>query len=420
MFALVDCNSFYASCEQVFRPDLRGKPVVVLSNNDGVIVASTPQAKVLGIPDFSPFHKVEALLRYNKVAVFSSNYALYGDISRRVIQVLQTFSPRFEVYSIDEAFLSMKGIDDLNQNYYQAMRKTVWRDVRIPTSVGVAPTKTLAKLANHMAKNIPRLDGVCVLDSPQKWQWGLRRLPVTKVWGVGKRLARRLEPLRIYTAWELANANPKVIRRYTSVCLERTIEELNGRPCLTLEAAPVDKKRIYCTRSFGVKATVLQSVQQAVALYASRAAEKLRDQQHLVTALHVFIHTSPFEPNFHSDSAVARLPCPTDDTRHIVGLATTLAERLYKPGHAFLKAGVGLLELIDKRFQQRHLFHAEQSGQSERLMQAIDKINQRQGRGTVFVAAQGLNKSWHMRRHYCSPCYTSRWEDIPKVKAGKT
>jgi len=416
VFALVDCNSFYASCEQVFRPELRGKPVVVLSNNDCFIVARSKEAKALGIPDLEPFYKVEHILRKHQAAIFSSNYPLYGDLSNRVMLTLSHYSPNIEVYSIDEMFLSFKGFPDDLKAYGQEIKNRVWQDVRIPVGVGMAPTKTLTKLANWAAKKIPACDGVCVLDEPHKWQWLLHRVPLTSLWGVAKRQADRLAPLGIYSAWDLASANPKVVRKHSSVCLERIVEELNGNACLQLEDMPSAKKQIYCTRSFGKKATSLQPVLEAVSLYATRAAEKLRKQNHLALTLHVFIQTSPMMANYLSVSQVVQLPYPTNDTRLIVGAAREAARRLYRSGHAFLKAGVGLIDIRDKRYQQFDLLHQGQSPQADRLMVAMDKINCREGRGAVFLASQGTHKPWYMRQNYRSPQYTTCWQDIPKVR----
>lgn len=413
VFALVDCNSFYASCEQVFRPDLRDKAVVVLSNNDGFVVARSKEAKALGIGDLQPFFKVEQLLRRHNVTIFSSNYPLYGDISNRVMQTLQTFSPNIEVYSIDEMFLSLHGMPFEPGDYAQKIKTQLWDHIRMPVGVGVAPTKTLAKLANRAAKKIPKCNGVCVLDEPNKWEWYLQRVPVTAIWGVANRLAARLEPLNIHTAWDLASANPKQVRRVSSVNLERTIAELNGTPCLALEELPPAKKQIYCTRSFGKKAKELQPVLEGISLYAARAAEKLRMQRHLVLTMHVFMHTSPFQPGFHSVSDIVKLPYPTDDTRLITALARQTVKRLYSPGHAFLKAGVGLIEIVDRQHHQFDLLCPGQPVKTDKLMDIIDTVNQREGKGTVFLAAQGINKPWYMRQQFTSPKYTTKWQDIP-------
>ncbi|MEE4378678.1 MAG: Y-family DNA polymerase [Candidatus Competibacteraceae bacterium] len=417
MFALVDANSFYASCEQVFRPDLRGKPVVVLSNNDGFVVARSPEAKALGIRDLEPFFKIERLLRRHKVTIFSSNYPLYGDLSNRVMFTLREFSPRVEVYSIDEMFLSFDGMSLDLDHYGHDIKTRLWNHVRMPVSIGIAPTKTLAKLANRTAKKVPKFNGVCVLDEPYKWQWVLHRVPVTAVWGIAKRLAARLEDLSIRTAWDLATAHPKVVRSKTNVCVERTIAELNGVSCLALDEVPSAKKQIYCTRSFGNKATSLQPVLEGLSLYAARAAEKLRVQKHLALAIHVFIHTSPFKPNFHSAGDMAQLPYPTDDTRVITSVARRIGTKLFREGHEYLKAGVGLIEVIDKRYYQYDLLHPGQSQQADRLMAVIDRINRREGRNTIFLAAQGVRTPWYMRQQFTSPQYTTRWADIPKVRA---
>ncbi|MDP5209193.1 Y-family DNA polymerase [Microbulbifer sp. 2205BS26-8] len=415
MLALVDCNSCYASCEQIFRPDLRGKPVVVLSNNDGFVVARSKEAKSLGIGDLEPFFKIEHRLRLHQVAIFSSNYPLYGDISHRVMTTLRQFSPEVEVYSIDEMFLEFQGLQKPWLDYGRQIRQTLWRDVRMPVGVGIAPSKTLAKLANRAAKTLPGCEGVCALDTPEKWQWFQRRTPVDKVWGIGRRLSRRLAGFGVETAYDLAQANPKVLRRHSNVNIERTIEELNGVPCIPLEEQPPVKKQIYCTRSFGTKLSELQPIQQAVTLYASRAAEKLRAQQSLVKAIHLFLHTSPYEPNYYSRSTVVQMPYPTDDTRLIVQLAKEAIAGLYRPGRHFMKAGVGLVELVPGSLGQGDLFTSGQPAHIGRMMRVLDQVNQRFGRGTLFLGAEGVQKKWKMRQAYTSPAYTTRWGDLPEV-----
>ncbi|WP_439135400.1 Y-family DNA polymerase [Pseudomaricurvus sp.] len=416
MLALVDCNSCYASCEQIFRPDLRGKPVVVLSNNDGFVVARSKEAKALGIGDLQAFFKVEPLLRRHGVAIFSSNYPLYGDISHRVMTTLRSFSPSVEVYSIDEMFLDCEGLQEDWKAYGQTIRSTLWRDVRMPVGVGIAPSKTLAKLANRAAKKIPQCQGVCVLDEPHKWEWLQRRTPITQLWGIAGRLARRLAEFNITTAYDLAKADPKVLRRKVSVNIERMIEELNGISCIPLEELPPAKQQIYCTRSFGEKLTELAPIQQAITLYASRAAEKLRQQTSLASSLHVFLHTSPFEDGYYSNSTVVQLPYPTDDSRVITSLAKDTIARLYRPHYRFLKAGVGLLELSEKEHQQHDLFHSGQNLKADKLMHVVDQINTEYGRGSLFLGAEGINKKWKMRQGYTSPAYTTRWADLPKVR----
>jgi DNA polymerase V len=415
MLALVDCNSFYASCEQVFRPELRGKPVVVLSNNDGFVVARSKEAKALGIGNLQPFFKIEHQLRKHHVTIFSSNYPLYGDISHRVMTTLRNFSPQIEVYSIDEMFLSFTGLPVDFTEYGQTIKNKLWEHIRMPVGIGIAPTKTLAKLANRLAKQAPKFNGVCVLDEPYKWEWMLRRIAVTDVWGVAHRTAVRLADLNIGTAWDLASANPRMVRKRSNVTIEKTIAELNGEACFALEDMPAAKKQIYCTRSFGKKATTIAPVLAALSLYTARACEKLRSQHHLALSVHVFMHTSPFKPNFYSASNVIKLPYPTDDTRVITTAVRDLASHLYSDGHAFLKAGVGLVEILSKKDYQFDLFHSGQPEQADKLMQVVDKVNRLKGKETLFLAAQGVNKPWYMRQQFTSPQYTTQWTDIPVV-----
>ena len=418
MFALVDCNSCYASCEQIFRPELRGKPVVVLSNNDGFIVARSKEAKLLGLGDLQPFFKVEHILKQHNVAIFSSNYPLYGDISHRVMTTLKTFSPEVEVYSIDEMFLNFDGMSWDLKDYGQQIKHKLWQDIRMPVGVGIGPSKTLSKLASRAAKTIPKCNGVCVLDEPHKWQWLQKRLPVIQVWGVGKRVAKRLERFNIHSVYDLAQADAKTLRREVSVNLERTINELNGIACYPLEEQPPAKKQIYCTRSFGKKLTELLPIKQAVAVYASRAAEKLRAQNSLVQSIQVFLNTSPFESGYVSRSIVCQTPFPTNDSREIVTAALQGLASIYQPGHRYLKAGVGLLDVCDRSFNQYDLFHQGQSNRSDKVMQVLDKTNLVHGRNALFIGSEGVVQKWAMRQQYKSPAYTTQWSDIPVVTMG--
>jgi DNA polymerase V len=415
MFALVDCNSFYASCEQVFRPDLRGRPVVVLSNNDGFLVSRTKEAKAVGLGDLVPYFQVEHLIKKHGVTVFSSNYKLYADISSRVMTTLKGFSPHLEIYSIDELFLDLERLQHPLPEYGHLIKQTVWQHTRIPVGVGIAKTKTLSKLANRGAKTIPRCDGVCVLDTDHKTEWLLKHFPVTKVWGIAGRLATRLAELGIATAWDLARSDAKSVRRRTNVNVERIIEELNGRSCLDLEEAPPAKKQIYCTRSFGKRAMTLEPILEAVSLYSARAAEKLRQQRQLVKTLHVFLNNSPFEGGYYCGSTTVQLPYPTDDTRVISENARAAVSRLYKPGPAYMKAGIGLIELIDPCYLQQDLWEPGQSGQASKLMQLMDRINQHHGRRSVFLASQGVHQPWYMKQQHRSPEYTTSWVDLPVV-----
>jgi DNA polymerase V len=415
MFALVDCNSCYAACEQIFRPDLRGQPVIVLSNNDGCIVARNAEAKALGIPDLEPYFKLKPLLKRLGVHVFSSNYPLYGDTSNRVMETLRHYSPEVEVYSIDEMFLQLDGFKlDLN-DYGQQMKQSLWQDVRIPVGVGIAPTKTLAKLANHAAKKIPQTNGVCVLDTPKKWQWLQKRMPVNKIWGIGSRLSKRLTEQKIITAADLAAANPKQLGYLFSVNMERTIRELNGESCIPIEEAPPPKKQIYCTRSFGQRINDLGELQQAACLYAARAAEKLRAQNSLAITLHVFINTSHHAADTHFNSKTVKLDYPTSDTRQIETKVKAAIASLYRAGYSYAKAGVGIVELQDRSHKQHDFFTPGQTLKSEALMACMDNINFKFGRNSTHVAAQGITGRWTMNQKMLSPAYTTRWMDIPRV-----
>jgi len=415
MFCLVDCNSFYASCEQVFRPDLRGKPVVVLSNNDCFVVARSAQAKALGVGDLQSVFDTKSWLQQQGVTLFSSNYPLYGDLSARVMQTLQSFSPHLEVYSIDEMFLYLEGFQDMNR-YGQKIKQTVYQHTALPVGVGIAPTKTLAKLANRAAKTIPKCQGVCVLDTKKKWDWMKQRTPVNKIWGISSRFAARLADLKIYTAMELANAEPKYIRRYFNVCVERIIEELNGHTCLSLDEIPAIKKQIYCTRSFAQKTRQLQPILDAVSLYAARACEKLRAQQSLTGSVQVLLYNSTYEANYYNSHRVIQLPYPSDDTRLISSITRAVIRHLVKPGATYMKAGVGLLDLSSKKHQQLDLFHTGQSPKTDSLMAIMDKINKNYGKNSIYIAAEGVHKKWAMRQAYRSPSYTSRWNELPIIQ----
>ena len=370
----------------------------------------------MGIPDLQAFFKLEPLLRQRGITVFSANFTLYGDISHRVMSSLRDFSPEVEVYSIDEMFLQLEGIPANPKEYGQKIKTTLWHDIRMPVCVGIAPTKTLAKLANHTAKKIEQTGGVCVLDTPAKWQWVLKRIATDKIWGVGSRTSRRLAALGINTAYQLATAEPKYLRKQFNVNLERTIEELNGRVALSLEQQPPAKKQIFCTRSFGTKPDTLKPIENAISAYAARAAEKLRAQQHFVNTLQVFIHTSPHEPGYYSNSQIVKLPYPTDDTRIIVAAARRAVQAIYQPGKRYLKAGIGLLELSDRQHLQADLFTPGQTLAADALMQALDKINQRYGQGAAYLASEGVKQRWRMRQNFLSPAYTTRWPDIPAIR----
>lgn len=416
MFALVDCNTFYASCEAIFNPAVRGLPVVVLSNNDGCIISRNKEAKALGIPGMLPFFQVRRQVEKAGCHIFSSNYELYGDISARVMRLMEPYATEMEVYSIDEAFLRLPG--ERFGSYPEqgkAIKDMLWQQVRMPVCVGIAPTKTLAKLANHAAKKIPRLDGVCVLDKKEKWEWLLARIELDAVWGIGSRIKKRLNAMGIDNALQLARGDPKWLRRRFSVVLEKTIRELNGEPCLDLELDPEPKKEIICSRSFSYKVTELHELQQAVSLYAGRACEKMRRQNGLTANLWVYLESFQHQVHFYRHRFVT-LPCLTNDTRVIARAAADALAEIYKPGIRYKKCGIGLLDLCTRKYEQRDFYAPQQPEKSRTLMQAVDRINERYGRYSVQFANTGVRPKWLMSRNFKSPAYTTRWADIPVVR----
>ncbi len=419
VFALVDCNNFYASCEKLFRPDLKDTPVVVLSNNDGCVVARSREAKLLGIKMGVPVFQIKSEMLRHGILAFSSNYALYTDLSSRVMRTLEEMAPRVEVYSIDEAFLDLTGIESVLSlvEFGQQVRERIGHWIGITVCVGIAPTKTLAKLANHAAKKYPATQGVVDLTNPDRQRRLLALVPVDDVWGVGKRLSKRLNALGITTALDLANASPRAIRDQFSVVLERTVRELNGESCIELEEIPPTKKQIVCSRSFGVKVTQFELLREAVCEYATRATEKLRKEQQQAKVLTVFIRTSPFKDNEpqYSNSASGELLIPSCDTRDFIELANHLLKRIWKDGFRYAKAGVMLSDFYDPGMFQPGLFDdVSIRSNSQQLMSVLDTINQ-SGAGKVFFAGQGTKKDWSMKREHLSPAYTTRWDQLPRV-----
>ena len=420
VFALVDCNNFYASCEKLFRPDLKDTPVVVLSNNDGCVVARSREAKLLGIKMGVPVFQIKAEMQRHGILAFSSNYALYADLSSRVMRTLEEMAPRVEVYSIDEAFLDLTGIESVISlvEFGQQVRERIGHWIGITVCVGIAPTKTLAKLANHAAKKYPATQGVVDLTNPDRQRRLLALVPVDDVWGVGRRLSKRLNALGITTALDLANASPRAIRDQFSVVLERTVRELNGESCIELEEIPPTKKQIVCSRSFGEKVTHFELLREAVCEYATRATEKLRKEQQQAKVMTVFIRTSPFKDNEpqYSNSASGELLIPSCDTRDFIELANHLLKRIWKDGFRYAKAGVMLSDFYDPGMFQPGLFDDVLTrSNSQQLMSVLDTINQ-SGAGKVFFAGQGTKKDWSMKREHLSPAYTTRWDQLPRVK----
>lgn len=423
VFALVDCNNFYASCERVFNPALEGRPIVVLSNNDGCVIARSNEAKALGIPMGAPFFKVRQIVERHGVVVFSSNYALYGDMSRRVMAVLAGLVPRLEVYSIDEAFLDLQGpgAQELGE-LGRRIRRTVRQWTGIPVSVGMAPSKTLAKIANGLAKQNPLRQGVCDLCDPQAREAALAHLAVEEIWGIGARSGERLRARGIATARQLRDSDPAAMRRHFGLVMERIVWELRGVSCLALTDVRPPRRQIITSRSFGVRVTSYRDLAEAISHFASRAAEKLRSQGDNAQALQVFVRTSPFnggEP-FYQNATTLLLPIPTQDTSLLIHHALLGLRQIYRRGYRYQKAGIMLLDLVPALRAQATLFAAaeeREAARSQALMHTLDEINRRMGSGALRYAAEGTRQRWRGAAAKCSPAYTTRWEDLPLVRA---
>lgn len=427
VFALVDCNNFYASCEKLFDPKLKHKPVVVLSNNDGCVVARSAEVKALGIPMGVPWFKIQAEAKRYGIVALSSNYSLYADLSNRVVEVLSSFTPNIEVYSIDESFLDLAGFEGWEGGlaaYGAQIRQRVRDWLGLAVCVGIAPTKTLAKLANHAAKKaLAGTDGVCDFTtmSAATLQRLFERIEVGEVWGVGRKITTRLEEMGIRTVQQLQAADAETIRSRFSVVLERTVRELRGVPCLALEEMVPDKQQIMSSRSFGTLVYDLPDLEEAVSSYIAKAAEKLRAQDALAGAVQVYIRTNIFKPEVPQYQKAVTVPLPeaSSDTRVLTRWALRMLRRIYRPGYGYHKAGVMLMDIQAKANQQFSLFSAggATDARSERLMGVLDGINQRYGRGTVKLLAEGVEKSWQMRRGNLSPAYTTDWEGLPVALA---
>lgn len=419
-FALVDCNNFYASCEKLFRPDLKNTAVIVLSNNDGCVVARSKEAKALGIKMAVPLFQIQEQIQQYGIQTFSSNYALYADLSSRVMRTLESLAPRVEVYSIDEAFLDLSGMESLLplQAFGTQIKDTIAQRIGLSVCVGIAPTKTLAKLANHAAKKYPATAGVVDLTRRERQQKLLALTPVGDIWGVGHSNSKRLNKMGIHSALELASSSAKNIRQQFSVVLERTVLELNGESCIELEEVAATKQQIVCSRSFGHSITTLEQMHEAVAHYTARAAEKLRDEKQQAKVLTLSIHTSRFkaEHDNYNGSTTGALITPSSDTRDLNALAQQLLKRIWRDGYRYSKASVMLSDFYHENTYQTGLFdEVSPRPHSRQLMLVLDEI-QRKGLGSVFLASQGMSNSWAMKREHLSPAYTTQWADLPWVK----
>lgn len=419
VFALIDCNSFYASCERVFRPDLAKVPIVVLSNNDGCVIARSYDAKPF-VKMGAPYFQIKHTLKQHGIVPFSSNYALYGDMSERVMSLIEAMVPTVEVYSIDEAFADLTGMTGLDA-LGRRIRSQVLRCTGIPVGVGIAHTKTLAKLANHTAKRLQgQTGGVVDICAPAKRDWVLRNTDVAEVWGVGRKMKLHLDGLGIKSAMDLAKADPSMLRRKFSVIMEKTARELAGTPCLKLDEPDPPKQEICCSRMFGKRLTELTPIQEAVATYMMRASEKLRAQQSLCKKIRVSIRTGMFNPDDakYANGMVVDLPYPTDDVRLLTCAATQAVGKVFREGFNYSKAEVLLLNLCLPGEYTDDLFAISQPAEATRVMTVLDQINGRWGKGTLRTGNVPVHPDWGMRREMISQSYTTRLDQLWNVSCG--
>jgi DNA polymerase V len=418
LFALVDCNSFYVSCERVFYPALKNKPVVVLSNNDGCAISRSQEAKDVGIAMGAPIFKCEDLVRRHDVKVLSANFVLYGDMSARVMSTLSGFTPNLEIYSIDEAFLSLEGFESLGYlSYGRKIRTTVKEQTGIPVSVGIAPTKTLAKVANHIAKDNRKMSGVfCFTDEKDIDQW-LEKTPVREIWGIGREKALFLDRNGITNALQLKNAPDNWIKKHLTIMTLRTVQELRGTPSVTLEEIQPNKKAIITSRTFAHEVDSLSDMEEAISSYVSKATEKIRYQNSVAGYIQVFIETNPFKGSYYRNSASIDISPPTAFTPQLVGIAKRLLAKIYKEGYRYKSCGVMLTNFSDEKLVQQDLFSPVYSDSpKQRLMKVMDGFNHSANSGQLFFAAEGLKKAWYMKQSHRSKRFTTRWDEILEIK----
>lgn len=422
MIALVDCNSFYACCEQVFRPDLLGKPVVVLSNNDGCVIAANKEAKAItDIPMFEPVFKIKDQLIAHKVNFFSSNYTLYGEMSQRVMNILGTFSPNVEVYSIDEAFADLSGMKKASLNKYgHEIKDTIFKNTGLPVGVGIAPTKGLAKLANKMSKKIADNNHVFVIDSEEKRIEALKWCKIGDVWGIGRKHAERLKNIGVFNALQFTEIPLQWVRKEMTVVGERTWRELRGEPCMEFVTQPPPKKGIGTAKSFGRKLPDLERIEEACAYYISEVSEVLRAQKSCATYVQVFIIT-----NYHSDvdkqysnSRTVTMEIPTNDTFKLISAARKALVEIYKPGYRYKKVGVNLSGIIPQDYVQGNLFHQPSKLNNEKLIKTFDAINRKFGKATISSGLVGTRIiEWELIKKERSPRYTTQWGELLRVNS---
>ena len=418
MFALADCNNFFASCERVFRPDLQGKPVIVLSNNDGCAIARSNEAKALGIKMGDPLFKIRDIVKKHNVAVFSGNMALYGDMSQRVRWVLEEYAPSIEVYSIDEAFLDLRGITNIDfDQYAKHISAQCWKMTSIPVSVGIAPTKTLAKIASKLCKQYPKLKGGCYMHRPQDIEKVLRKYPIEDVWGIGRRSVPKLKAKGVNTAYEFTQLPEGVVQNMFGITGVRTWKELQGIPCIEFEDGFEAKQSICVSRSFSSEIYEIKELQEQIANFASTMAEKLRKQHSVTSEIVVFAYTNRFKedaPQTYANALVSFVT-PTADQRTIITEAVHAMQKSFKSGYGYKKAGVIATKIFDERNVMHSLFEDTEAIEREhKITSALDAINSTFGKGTIKLAVQGSGKIKTSSESQ-SPHYTTLWSDIPNV-----
>ena len=416
--ALIDCNNFYASCERIFNPKLIGKPIVVLSNNDGCIIARSKEAKKLGIKMGEPYFKAKNIIKKNKVEVFSSNYSLYGDISQRVMETLSSFSSEVEIYSIDEAFLGLNGFENYElKTYCNHIRQTINKWVGIPVSIGVGPTKTLSKIANNLAKKNSNYKGVCILENKIEIKKALQQTSIEDVWGIGRRLSIFLKKYNINTAHHFSEMDRGWVRKNMGVVGEKTYLELNGVSCLDLDLVPSDKQSCCVSRSFSQPIEKLFDLEESISTYGSRVSEKIREEGLVAESMSIFVLTNHFNrrEKQYSNSIKLHLPFPTNNSIKIVKRSLEGIRKIYRPGYKYKKAGIILYGLSRQNVTKGLLDYDREA--SDSIMQTIDKINNRYGGETIKIASEGIKKIWKMKRENVSPCYTTRFDELVEVKS---
>lgn len=419
MFGLCDANNFYASCERVFNPSLIGRPVVVLSNNDGCVIARSNEAKELGIAMGAPYFQIKQLARRANVAVFSSNFVLYGDMSHRIASLLKKYVPT-EIYSVDESFLDMSGIDESKLDALgHEIARTVKQYTGIPVSIGIAPTKTLAKIASKLCKQYPKLKGCCFMHRQQDIEKVLRKFPIEDVWGVGRRYAKMLKANGVDTAWDFTQLTPEWVRKRMSVVGLRMWKELRGEACIGFMQAPADKKQIATTRTFAHDIDNFGELHQSVAQYVAACAEKLRKQNSVCGEIVVFILTNRHKDNVpqHYESRLLKFSVPTDSTLELTKYASGLLRQIYRKGYAYKRAGVILSDISSKTGTQRDMFDTTDRDKHDRLMKTVDGLNAAYGKPKIVTAAEGFER-FRMNRNHLSGKFTTDWEQIIRIKSG--